>query len=396
MELIRNIFCIKAIDWDIANFHGYSTPFGTTYNGYLIRGEKNILIDTAKYYCENEFFEKIENILPVDRIDFVISNHAEMDHSGLIEKVIAKSNATLICSPKGKENLEKHFHKKFEKIIAVENGQILSLGNTTFQFFHTPMVHWPDSMCAYFIDKKILFSSDAFGQHFAGAEFFADEVGSDIIFREARKYYANIVNPYGAAVRKTLAAISGLQIEMILPAHGLIWRKPDDIKNIVNKYSAWASNQSGEKVLIIYETMWGSTKKMAEKCYIEAVKRNYKAEMFNLDIRDISDIVAEMPEAKIVLFGSSILHGQILPKMAGLLTYLTGLRFEKRKAWTFGSYGWARSSFERFEALVKAAGFEMPCNGYYVQFVPDENSIQTLIKQLKSGIFDPSQQQEHL
>ncbi|MCM8814713.1 MAG: FprA family A-type flavoprotein [Candidatus Omnitrophica bacterium] len=386
MEIMKNVFCIKAIDWDIENFHGYSTPFGTSYNAYLIKGEKNILIDTAKYYCEFDFFEKLQNLIGSEKIDFVISNHSEMDHSGLIEKVIERSDATLVCSPKGKENLEKHFHNKSWKIITVENGQILSLGNTTFQFFLTPMVHWPDSMCTYLIDKKILFSSDAFGQHFACTEFFADQVGSDIIFREARKYYANIVNPYGTAVRKVLEAIGNLDIEMILPAHGTIWRNMRDIKNIIEKYEAWASNRPGEKVLIVYETMWGSTRKMAEKCYVEAVKNNYNAEMFNLGVRDISDIVAEMPEARIVLFGSSILHGQILPKMAGLLTYLAGLRFEKRKAWTFGSYGWARLSFNGFETLVKEAGFEMPYSGFYVQFVPDERALQILGEQLNSKI----------
>ncbi|HXK44778.1 MAG TPA: FprA family A-type flavoprotein, partial [bacterium] len=310
MKITEGIFSVGSVDWDLKGFHGYSTPYGTTYNSYLITGEKNILIDTVKPTCTHEFLQKIERIVPVEKIDYVISNHAEMDHSGFINWILSKSNATLICSPKGKENLEKHFHTKYERILIVENGQTMKIGPYTYQFFLTPMVHWPDSMCTYLIEKKMLFSNDAFGQHFASSKYFVDEVGLEIVLREAKKYYANIVNPYGNSVKKVLAALSTLQIDIILPSHGMIWRNSQHIKTILDNYNRWASNQPGKKVLIVYETMWGSTKKMAEVCYVEAVKKTIEAEVFNLQIKDISDVVAEMPDAEMVLFGSSILHGQ--------------------------------------------------------------------------------------
>ncbi|MGB9642668.1 MAG: FprA family A-type flavoprotein [Candidatus Ratteibacteria bacterium] len=388
MKISEGIFSVGSVDWDLREFHGYSTPYGTTYNCYLITGEKNILIDTVKPTCAQEFIQKIESILPVEKIDYVISNHAEMDHSGLINWILRKSNATLICSPKGKENLEKHFHEKYERIIVVENGQTIKIGPYTYKFFHIPMVHWPDSMCVYLMEKKMLFSNDAFGQHFASSVYFVDEVGLGIILREAKKYYANIVNPYGNSVKKVLSALATLQVDMILPSHGMIWRDSQQIKTILDKYSAWASNQPGEKILIVYETMWGSTKKMAEVCYIEAIKKNIESEQFNLQITDISDVVAEIPDTKMILFGSSILHGQILPKMAGLITYLTGLKFTNRKAWSFGSYGWAKAPFDKFEKDIKNAGFDMPYSGFYVQFVPDESVIKSLKIELSSRIFN--------
>ncbi len=386
MEILNGVFSVGAVDWDLKTFHGYSTPYGTTYNSYLITGEKNILIDTVKEYCADEFFGKISRVFPVDRIDYVICNHAEKDHSGLVNHILTKSNAVLICSPKCRDNLQKHFHTDYPKVITVENGQHLQIGNHTFRFFHMPMVHWPESMATYLVEKKILFPNDAFGQHFADSKLFVDQVGIEIILREAQKYYANIVNPYGNSVQKVLTALKDLPVEIIAPSHGMIWRRKQDIERIIEKYSTWAANKPGEGIVIVYETMWGSTKKMAERCFVEAVEKNYSVKMFNLEVRDISDVVAEIPDTKTLLFGSSILHGQILPRMAGLLTYLTGLRFNNRKAWTFGSYGWAKQSFEKFETSVKNAGFDLPQPGYYVQFVPDENTLAGLAKTFSEKI----------
>ncbi|HON06357.1 MAG TPA: FprA family A-type flavoprotein [Candidatus Ratteibacteria bacterium] len=388
MKISDGIFSVGAIDWDLKTFHGYSTPYGTTYNAYLIKGEKNILIDTVKHYCADEFISNISKVLPVDRIDYVICNHAEMDHSGLINYILSMSNATLICSSKCKDNLQKHFHKDYQKIINVEHGQELKIGNNTFKFFHTPMVHWPESMATYLIERKILFPNDAFGQHIANSKLYVDEIGLEIVLREAQKYYANIVNPYGNAVQKVLEALNDLPVEIIAPSHGMIWRRKQDIEKIIQKYSMWAANKPGNEIIIVYETMWGSTKKMAEECFLKAVEKNYPVKMFNLEVKDISDVVAEMPDAKMILFGSSILHGQILPRMAGLLTYLTGLRFTNRKAWTFGSYGWSKPAFERFETMVKSAGFEFPGSGYYVQFVPDESTLKHLVDIFSEKILD--------
>ncbi|MCM8759297.1 MAG: FprA family A-type flavoprotein [Candidatus Omnitrophica bacterium] len=388
MEIVKDVYCIKTVDWDLKTFHGYSTPYGTTYNAYLCKGEENILIDTAKYYCEEQFFKMLESIVPIKKISYVISNHAELDHSGLIVKLLERSGATLICSQKGKENLERHFHREFSKIIVVQDKQTLKIGNISLQFFLTPMVHWPDSMVTYLPDKKLLFSNDAFGQHIASTKFFVDEVGLDIVLREARKYYANIVNPYASSVKKVLSSLDSLDIQMILPSHGLIWRDRVQIETIVEKYSKWAGNEAGQKILIVYATMWGSTKKMAERCYLEAVEKKYEAEMMNLSIKHISDIVGEIPEAKILVFGTSVLHNQILPEMAGLITYLSGLKFIGRKAWTFGSYGWAEFPLRKFEAMLKEAGFEVPHTGFYIKFVPEQQQLVELGKFFREKILD--------
>lgn len=379
MKIRENIYHVGVVDWNLRKFHGYSTPYGTTYNAYLITGEKNILIDTVKPYCADEFIQRIEEIIPVEKIDYVITNHAEMDHSGTVDYIISKSNATLICSPKCKENLEKHFHSHYEKIITVENGEQLTLGNVTLKFIHIPMVHWPESMATYLVNDEILFPNDAFGQHLGCSKIFVDEVGIDIVIREAKKYYANIVNPYGTSVKKVMEALKNIPLKMIAPSHGLIWRNTSDIQTIIKKYNDWANNTPGDKILIVYNTMWHSTEKLAKQCYIKATEK-FPAEMFDLEIADISDVVAEIPDAKLVLFGSSILHNQILPQMAGLLTYLTGLKFKNRKAWTFGSYGWSNVPFEKFEKDIKSAGFDLLSNGYYVQFVPDKNNLVEIQK----------------
>ncbi|HQL65401.1 MAG TPA: FprA family A-type flavoprotein, partial [bacterium] len=252
MKISDGIFSVGAIDWDLKTFHGYSTPYGTTYNSYLIKGEKNILVDTVKHYCADEFISNISKVLPVDRIDYVICNHAEMDHSGLINYILSRSNATLICSSKCKNNLQKHFHKDYQKIINVEHGQELKIGNNTFKFFHTPMVHWPESMATYLIERKILFPNDAFGQHICFSERFSDEVEETILLNNAQKFYANLVVNSSLMYNNKMKELADLdlvsKVKMIAPSHGQIFKDPS---LIINKYNEWANGVCKDKVTLI-------------------------------------------------------------------------------------------------------------------------------------------------
>ncbi|MDP8266187.1 MAG: FprA family A-type flavoprotein [Candidatus Aceula meridiana] len=377
-KLKEDIFWTGYIDWDLRNFHGYETPTGSTYNAYLIVDEKPTLIDTAKYYGADEMITRIKEIIDPAKIQYIISNHTEMDHSGSIDKLLELCpNAEIVCSPKGEEELKRHFKKDW-KFKVVNTGDELDIGKRKLKFLLMPMVHWPDSMATYSPQDKILFPNDAFGQHRASSERYVDEYGTDILMEDAAKYYANIVMPYGNQVLKVLEAIKDLAIDVIAPSHGLIWRKKEDIESIVAAYKKWASYEADDKVLIIYDTMWNSTRQMATRFQELIDKTGIAVKMIGLQEAHISDIVTDVLTAKIVLFGTPILNNRMLPTMAALLMYLKGLKTKNRFALTFGSYGWSKIGFKEFEDSIKDAGFELLTDGKYIQFVPDSDEIKSL------------------
>ncbi len=264
IKIKDNIYWVGGIDWDLRNFHGYLTQRGSTYNAYLVIDEKITLIDTVKHYLCDEMLERISSVVDPSKIDCIISNHVEMDHSGSLP-MIAKiaPRATIYTSPNGMKGLNEHY-KSGLNLKAVNNAETISTGKYNFTFVLTPMVHWPDNMITYLPEERILFSNDAFGQHLATPERFDDEFSLDIIMEEARKYYANIVLPYSDQVKKALAAAAPLAIDVIAPSHGIIWRK--NIPSIIKAYTAWSANETADKALIIYDTMWNSTKKIAFAC----------------------------------------------------------------------------------------------------------------------------------
>jgi len=398
MTIAEDVYAVGVKDWNLRSFHGYSTPFGTTYNAYLILDQKNTLIDTVKGPFFDTLLHNIERILPCEKIDYIISNHAEMDHSGCLVEIARRApGATIICSTRGRDALLSQFGQIPGNIKVVESGETLSIGKKTLQFFHTPMVHWPESMVTWMPEDGILFSNDAFGQHYASPETFADEVGCDIAIHEARKYYANIVNPYNRSVVRALELLSGLNMAMIAPSHGLIWRKKEDVARILSCYGRWSANRPGKTVLIAYNTMWGSTRIMAKECYNAIVDAGFRAEMFDLDVSDISDIAAAVVDSACLLLGASIMHAAVLPAMTTLVGYLGSLKFSGRFSWTFGSYGWAENSFRAFEEAVGKAGFPLAGQGFYTRYVPDRNAINSLlltvnkfvINRLKESHFEP-------
>lgn len=379
MHLIKeNIYWTGYVDWDLRNFHGYETPSGSTYNAFLIMDEKPTLIDTVKHYGFEEMLSRIQSVIDPAKIQYIVSNHTEMDHSGSIEKILEFCpNAEVVCSPKGAEGLKRHFKKDW-KFRIVNTGDELSIGKRTLQFVLMPMVHWPDSMSTYSSQDKILFSNDAFGQHYASEKRFVDEVGIDIVMSEAAKYYANIVLPYGSQVLKVLDAAATMDIDTICTSHGLIWRKPEDIQRIVEMYRRWASHVTEDKVTIVYDTMWKSTEKIAGRLYEELDALDIPVKMLHLSNVHISDVITDIMESKVICFGTPILNNCMLPTMASLLMYVKGLKPKGRKAFAFGSYGWAKVGFKEFEQFIKDAGFELPLEGKYVQYIPDPEELDSV------------------
>jgi flavorubredoxin len=280
VELKSGIYWVGAIDWNIRNFHGYSTRKGTTYNAYLVIGEKIALVDTVKAPFYGEMLERINHIIAPEEIDYLITNHVEMDHSGslpILRETLPRIQ--ILCSPRAEGELKEHYGDEIP-LKVVKTGDILELGRKTLTFVEVPMVHWPDSMVTYVKEDKVLLPNDAFGQHIASSERFDDELGWETIRPELTKYYANIVMPYGPQVLKALEALKGIEVEVIGPSHGIIWRKY--IPQLLETYQRWAKGETEERVLIVYDTMWGSTEKMAKAINRGLTEEGIPTKMYRL------------------------------------------------------------------------------------------------------------------
>ncbi len=376
-EIRPGIYWVGGIDWNLRNFHGYLTQRGSTYNAYLIVDEKITLVDTVKHSLVDEMLARISVLVDPAAIDVVVSNHVEMDHSGGLPAIMAKApNALIITSaPKGEEGLKIHYQRDW-KMRAVKSGERYSLGKRSLTFLQAPMVHWPDNMLSYMPEEKLLFSNDAFGQHLATSERFADEISADIVFNEAKKYYANIVLPYGHPVQKTLTAAADLDIKMIAPSHGLIWRK--DLSRILAEYQKWSKNETVEKACVIYDTMWHSTEKMAQAISSAFEDKGIRAALFSLQHNHISDVMSELIDARYICVGSPTLNNTILPTVSAFLTYMTGLAPKGRKGLAFGSYGWGGQSTGIIDAWLKSANVEMLGDPLKVRYVPTHAQLTEL------------------
>ncbi len=381
IKLKKGIYWVGAIDWNLRNFHGYLTQRGSTYNSYLIIDEKITLVDTVKANFAKEMMARISSIIDPSEIDYVVCNHVEMDHSGALPELMkVAKKATIITSPKGEQGLKEHYQEDF-KYQAVESGTVLNLGKRNMHFILTPMVHWPDNMIGYMPEDKILFSNDAFGQHLASSERFDDEYPFDIAMQEARKYYANIVLPYSKQVQKVLIAAADLDIEIIANSHGLIWRKY--VKEILQAYKKWASNETQKTALIVYDSMWHSTESMALAIQDAFEDKNYSTQYLSLQHNHISDIMTHVIGAEYICIGSPTLNGRMLPTMASFLTYLSGLAPKNRKSIVFGSYGWGPKMIEDMSRMLEEAGIEIIAKEK-IKYIPTENAL----KELKARISD--------
>ncbi|MCK5029957.1 MAG: FprA family A-type flavoprotein [Thermoplasmatales archaeon] len=373
VEIKQDIYWVGGIDWDIRNFHGYTTRRGTSYNAYLIKDEKITLVDTVKHYLFDEMLSRVKDIVDPTKIDYVISNHVEMDHSGSLLKILEVCpNATIITSTRGEKGLKRHY-KKDLKFKAVKSGDTLNIGKRTLHFVEIPMVHWPDSMVTYSPTDKLLLPNDAFGQHIASSERFDDELDWGILREEAAKYYANIVMPYGSQVEKTLGALSTLDIDMIAPSHGIIWRS--HIPDILREYTKWAQYQTDNKALIVYDSMWESTKKIAYALWEGLEESGIKVTIRDLKNNHISDIITDVLSSKMILIGTPTLNNTMLPTMGEFLTYLKGLKPKNRIGFVFGSFGWGGQAVGEVQKILGEIPWETPIENININYIPDDKEL---------------------
>ncbi len=382
IKLKDGVFWVGGIDWNLRNFHGYLTQRGSTYNSYLIVDEKIVLIDTVKYYLADELIERISSVIDPSKIDIIISNHVEMDHSGSLEQILKLApNAKVYASPNGFNGLSKHYNTQkwnFEKLTASTK---LNIGKRILEFVFTPMVHWPDNMFTYSSYDKILFSNDSFGLHLASSERFDDEYPFSIIMEEAKKYYANIVMPYGMQVQKALSMVADKEYDIIANSHGIIWRK--HIPEIIAEYQKWSNNQTIKKAVIIYDTMWNSTEKMAKAIEEGFLEKGYVTSLRNLRFNHISDIITEVLDSEYICIGSPTLNNNILPTVSAFITYLKGLAPKGRKAIVFGSYGWGGQSVSIIKKELEDAKFDVVYTNR-IQYIPKKEDLNKITQDIKN------------
>jgi flavorubredoxin len=388
VKIRDNIYWVGGIDWHLRNFHGYLTPRGSTYNAYLILDEKITLIDTVKHYLVDEMLERISSVIDPAKIDVVVSNHVEMDHSGGLPRIMdIAPNATLVCSPQGEKGLKEHYRPANWNFNVVKSGDTFNIGKRNLSYVLTPMIHWPDNMVSYCPEEKILFSNDSFGQHIATAERFDDEVPLDISIEEAQKYYGNIVLSYNAQVIKALEAVSTLDIEIIAPSHGLVWRS--HIPQILEKYTQWANNRTDNKALIIYDTMWESTAKVAQAMRNGFENSGIKVKMFSLKASHMSDIMTDVVDAKYICVGSPTMNSNLLPTVSGFMTYLRALSPKKRTGIAFGSYGWGGQSIDQITEGLSECGFET-LDQIKVKYIPDQATLDAITAKVEEMVGQPA------
>lgn len=384
VKLATGIYWVGGIDWNLRSFHGYLTQRGSTYNAYLIVDEKIVLVDTVKHYLYDEMVSRIKEVIDPSRIDYIVSNHTEMDHSGCLPKILRLAkNAVVIASPNGEKGLKKHFLNNWNFKI-VKTGDVINIGKRTIKFVLAPMVHWPDSMVTYIPEEKILLSNDAFGQHIASFARFDDETELGIVKEEAAKYYANIVLPFGKQVKKLLSEVSCFDIKMIASSHGVIWRT--HTSDIVELYKKWADNVVEKRAVIIYDTMWGSTERIAYAISEVFSQEGIPYSVKSLQTTHISDIMTEILSAKYICVGSPTLNNEMLPPVASFLTYLKGLAPRNRIGIAFGSYGWGGQSIAKIGRVFMESGFRVPVEGFKIQYVPHINELEDIKSKVREVI----------
>ncbi len=384
VKIKNNVDWVGKIDWDLKFFHGfeYSIHRGTSYNSYLIREEKTVLIDTVWMPFDKEFVKNLAKEVDLKKIDYIVANHGEIDHSGSLPELMKLIPDTPIyCTANAVKSLKGQYHQDWNFQI-VKTGDKLDLGNgKELIFIEAPMLHWPDSMFCYLTKDNILFSNDAFGQHLATEHIFNDKVDTCELFAEAIKYYANILTPFSKLVIKKIEEFVSLNLplDIICTSHGVIWR--DNPMQIVEKYLAWANDYQEEQVTLIYDTMWQGTKRMAEQIGkgIRKIKPELTVKLFNAATSDKNDLVTEVFKSKAVLIGSPTINRGYLHSIAGLLEEMRGLSFKNKKAAAFGAYGWSGESVKMLNEGLKHAGFEILNDGLKMLWNPDEAGLNDCV-----------------
>ena len=377
-KILPDIYSVGVVDWTVRTFHGhtYTTKRGTSYNAYLIIDEKIALVDTVLGSFSDELIKNIKEIIPVEKIDYIIANHVETDHSGGLPSIMKLCpKAKVVGTQKCKEGLYKHYYGNWDFQV-VKTGDTLKLGKRKLAFVEAPMVHWPDSMFTYCPEEELLMPNDAFGQHLASSEKFDDQVDQCALMDEAAKYYANILMPLGSIILKKIQEVQkmNIPIKMIAPSHGIIWRK--DPMKIIGAYISWAKNEIKPKVVIAYETMWGATEKMARRIVEGISDAGVNVKLFDVMTSDRTEIIKEMLDAKGYLFGSSTHDNNMLPTIASHLEFVKGCKPKNRIASAFGSCGWAGGALKEMEGVLKEAGIELAQAPLSVKYTPSNDELK--------------------
>ena len=375
LNVKNNVYWVGKIDWELRKFHGdeYSTHRGSSYNSYILKEDKIVLIDTVWKPFAKEFIENLAKEIDLNKISYIIANHAESDHSGALPELMRLIPETPIyCTKNGVKSLKGHYHQDWNFQV-VKTGDKLSLGSKELIFVEAPMLHWPDSMFCYLTEENILFSNDAFGQHYASEYMFNDLVDQNELANECIKYYANILTPFSPMVTKKNKEILSfnLPLDMICTSHGIIWR--DNPVGIVEQYLAWADDYQENQITLIYDTMWNGTRVIAEKI-AEGIKKadpEVNVKLFNLAKSDKNDVITEVFKSKAILVGSPTINRGILVSVASILEEIKGLRFKNKKAAAFGCYGWSGESVGIISEHLKGDGFEIVNDGLKITWTPD-------------------------
>ena len=378
-KMTDKVTWVGKIDWELRRFHGdeYSTHKGSSYNSYLIKDEKTVLIDTVWKPFDKEYVENLKKEIDLNKIDYIIAQHGEVDHSGSLPLLMKEiPNTPIYCTANGAKILKAHYHEDWN-FVEVKTGDSLNIGESTLTFVEARMLHWPDSMMTYMSGDNILFSNDAFGQHYASELMYNDLVDQGELYQEAIKYYANILTPFSALVIKKIEEVLSfnLPLNMIATSHGVIWR--DNPAQIVENYMKWANAYQENQITIVYDSMWNATRRMAEAIAegIKSVNSEVTIKLFNAAHTDKNDIITEIFKAKAILFGCSTVNKGIMNATGGLLDMIKGLGFKQKKAAAFGSYGWSGESVKVLEDKLNEAKFELVQEGIRVLWNPDDTAM---------------------
>lgn len=379
-KLTDKVTWVGKIDWELKHFHGdeLSTHFGSSYNAYLLRDKKNVLIDTVWSPYDHEFVAHLKEVIDLKDIDYIVMNHNENDHSGALPALMAEIPDTPIyCTKKGEMILRGLYHKDWN-FVNVKTGDTLCVGDNTLHFVEAPMCHWPDTMVTYADQEQILFSNDVFGQHYATESLFDDTVNQNDMFHEAEKYYANILNLYNAMVKKKVDEIvaMNLPLKLVAPSHGVVWR--ERIADIIKCYQQWACDYQTNQITIIYDTMWQATRHMAEAIAegIEQQDPTVRVVLMNAVKDDKNDILLEVFRSKAILVGSPTVNMGMTFAIAGILELIHGMRFKNKKAAAFGSIGWGGGGEKRIQQRLEEAGFTIAAEPLKVKWAPDTEAEQ--------------------
>jgi anaerobic nitric oxide reductase flavorubredoxin len=385
IEIKKNIYWCGIKDWGLRHFHGHelSTHRGSTYNSYLIRDEKTVLVDTVWDPYKEEFVKKLECEVGLDNIDMIVINHCEPDHSGslgyLLDRLTSRS-IPIYCTKNGADTIKRHFHRNDLNLQVVKTGDSVNIGEYDLVFVDMQMIHWPDSLLTYVKGAATVLSNDAFGQHYSGISLFNDDVDTCELYEEAIKYYANIVTPFSALVKKKIEQIRALElpIEMIAPSHGIIWRK--NPMQIIDKYYEWAQAYNEGYAVVIYDTMYDATRSIAQAIAEGLAKQGVKYKLFNVAATDQSDLITDIFKAKGVLIGSCTVNNSVLRPTAGLLSAIRGLKFKGKLGAGFGSFGWSGEAPKVISTSLEESGLQIPLSPLSFKYRLTEDELQTAVE----------------